>query len=153
MFLYSFLQRFTYNLSILHRWSRDIPRDSSSVILTKVVVKLGMKRDLYLCFQPLLKENNPVQVSFLCQPRFHAFIVGYVTKHGLNFNVIPHFNSTNYLALFRRICSTIIRFETFTVVWVERNVFFPASAPRLLRANMFEFPFKMAETRPQCVLP
>ena len=50
MFLYSFLQRFTYNLSILHRWSRDIARDSSLVILTKVVIKLGMKRDLYLCF-------------------------------------------------------------------------------------------------------
>ena len=50
MLLYSFLQRFTYYLSILHRWSRDTPRDSSLVILTKVVMELGMKRDLYLCF-------------------------------------------------------------------------------------------------------
>ena len=80
----------------------------------------------------ILKKNYPVQGRLLSWPRFQAFDIGYVTKHGLNVFVIPHFNSTNYLALSRRFCSTIIRFQTFTVVWVERNVFFPTSAPRLV---------------------
>ena len=129
--MYSLLQHFTENSSILHSRSRDIPRDPSSVILNKAVRKVDIERYFYLRFLTILKENYPVQGRLLSWPRFHALEIGYVTKHGLNFFVIPHFNSTNYLALSRRFCSTIIRFQTFTVVWVERNVFFPTSAPRL----------------------
>ena len=59
---------------------------------------------------------------------------------------IPHFNSTNYLALNVRSFSTRIKCQTFSVAMVERNSHFSVSAPWLLEAFCGEL-----EAREQCL--
>ena len=51
-----------------------------------------------------------------------------------NSKSIPHFNSTNYLALNVRSFSTRIKCQTFSVAMVERNSHFLVSVPWLLKA-------------------
>ena len=63
-----------------------------------------------------------------------------------NSKSIPHFNSTNYLALNVRSFSTRIKCQTFSVAMVERNSHFSVSAPWLLEAFCGEL-----EAREQCL--
>ena len=55
------------------------------------------------------------------QPRFHAECSTVFRKTPLNSKPIPQFDSTNYLALISRTCSTRISCQTFSNSWVEQN--------------------------------
>ena len=46
------------------------------------------------------------------------------SENPLNSKPIPQFDSTNYLALISRSCSTRIRCQTFSNSWVEQNLNF-----------------------------
>ena len=55
------------------------------------------------------------------QPRFHAECSTVFRKTPINSKLIPQFDSTNYLALISRTCSTRISCQTFSNSWVEQN--------------------------------
>ena len=63
------------------------------------------------------------------KPRFQVGMYHTRWKRPYIFGRIPHFDSTNYLTLISRSFSTIFKYQTFSVVWVERNLYFgrPAS--------------------------
>ena len=65
-------------------------------------------------------------------PRFQVGMYHTRWKRPYIFGRIPHFDSTNYLTLISRSFSTIIKYQTFSVVWVERNLYFGRPAPWLL---------------------
>ena len=69
------------------------------------------------------------------QPRFHAECSTVFRKTPLNSKPIPQFDSTNYLALISRTCSTRICCQTFSNSWVEQNLNFRVLAARLLKQN------------------
>ena len=55
----------------------------------------------------------------------------------------PQFDSTNYLALISRTCSTRIRCQTFSNWWVEQNRNFRVLAARLIRQYEKEPRYKL----------
>ena len=69
------------------------------------------------------------------KPRFQVGMYHTRWKRPYIFGRIPHFDSTNYLTLISRSFSTIFKYQTFSVVWVERNLYFGRPAPWLIVEN------------------
>ena len=79
------------------------------------------------------------------KPRFQIGMYYTRWKRPYIFGRIPHFDSTNYLTLISRSFSAIFTYQTFSVVWVERNVYFVRPAPWLLGQSEFELLWKRKE--------
>ena len=81
------------------------------------------------------------------QPRFHAECSTVFRKTPLNSKPIPQFESTNYLALISRTCSTRISCQTFSNLWVEQNLNFRVLAARLPALLSLGESLKSCQTR------
>ena len=78
------------------------------------------------------------------KPRFQVGMHHTRWKRPYIFGRIPHFDSTNYLMLISRSFSTIFKYQTFSVVWVERNLYFGRPAPWLLVFHQFKMKLNIA---------
>ena len=78
---------------------------------------------IFTFYEVLIRFYPPNQRLFhLWVPAsFPCWTCGSRQKHGLNSKLIPQSDSTTYLALLRRVPTIRIRYQTFTVEWVERT--------------------------------
>ena len=76
---------------------------------------------MFLCSPHQYARKSQGNAFSRYQPRFHAEPSTVFGKTPLNSKPIPQFDSTNYLALISRTCSTRIRCQTFSNSWVEQN--------------------------------